>query len=223
MRSTLWKALWPLLMLAPAAAQVPSNPCNVPEPNVPAVYYDWQKITSSVRCAPSPVGAGTLPFIRANKAGMFVWMWCPNGNTWGLSRVAATWTWLSNNNVVADGAAIAASSDPIGALNSALNKNVTLPLADPSLTPVWCPYEAEVWASKPADIVPPPPPPVPGSWLTSGLSTYNSAAGRLGAYAGIGARGRACNCTAPIRVGTFTYCTFAGAATASIVAQCTKQ
>jgi len=212
-----------LSMLASAASADPQNPCNVPQPNVPAYYTDWQKGTSNVRCAPAPVGTGTLPYIRANQAGMMVWMWCPSGNTWALSRVAATWAWLSTNNVVADGAAIAASADPIAALNAGLNKNVSLPMGDPSLTPVWCPYEAQVWASKPADIVPPPPPPPAGVWLTSGLSTYSSVNGALGLFAGLGAKGRTCDCTVPIKVGTSIYCTFTGASKPSIVAACTKQ
>lgn len=213
-----------LIALQTSAQTPPVNVCSVPAPFVITLYDDWNRGTSKAECAPTPLGTGTLPSIRANKAGMTVWMWCPAGTGWRLYRAAATWAWLSTNNVPTDGATIAASTDPVGALNAALDRNITLPMADPSLTPVWCPYLAEVRASRPPDIVPPPPPPLPGSWITSGLSTYNSTAGRLGAYAGIGAKGRACNCVSTqIRVGTIVYCTFAGASTPAIVAQCTKQ
>jgi hypothetical protein len=40
--------------------------------------------------------------------------------------------------------------------------------------------------------------------------------------AGIGKKGEVCNCAHPVKVGSATYCTFAGAASQSVVAQCSK-
>lgn len=215
------RLLFVMLLLVPVMALADAaNPCNVPAPSVPAPYTDWQKGMSNVQCAPKPVGTGTLPYIRANQAGMMIWMWCPvpvaGGTSWALSRVAATWSWLSVNNVATDGAAIAASANPITALNSALNKNVTLPLSDPSLTPVWCPYESEVWASRPADIVPPPPPPTVKYVSAGSGAIYSTSGGKLvRVLAGrVATPGAACNSLVPpIMVGASTYLPLAGGPT----------
>lgn len=70
--------------------------------------------------------------------------------------------------------------------------------------------------------VPIPPPVVNPLWVTSGLSSYNSANGVLGSYAGSIRRGVACNDSIPaIRVGSSTYKNFAGATKPTLVAQCT--
>jgi hypothetical protein len=66
----------------------------------------------------------------------------------------------------------------------------------------------------------PPPPPPPPSWVTSGLSTYYSAAGALSGFAGIGTRGAACDCALPINAGATSYCTFQGAPGPHVVAAC---
>lgn len=69
----------------------------------------------------------------------------------------------------------------------------------------------------------PPPLPPPGTWKVSGLAVFNTARGSLAGYVGGTApKGALCDCAAPIIVGGKTYCTFAGAATAQLVAQCSK-
>jgi hypothetical protein len=67
--------------------------------------------------------------------------------------------------------------------------------------------------------VPPAPPPAP-AWATMSTITYNTSGGALSGIAGSVALGVACNCAAPVRVGTATYCTFAGAPRATVVARC---
>jgi len=71
---------------------------------------------------------------------------------------------------------------------------------------------------------PPPPQPLPpaaGSWVTSGLSRFNTTmGGALSGFAGTGARGIPCDCTRPIKVGATTYCTFQGAPGPHVVAAC---
>lgn len=219
------KPIWMLLLLlaSPTFAADPtsSNVCNVQPagPSVPLVDY---QPTAKAICTPGPLGVGTVPAIRANSAGVTAWMWCPAGTGWRLQFAAATWAWLAANSVATDGAAVSAKTSggaQLTALNAALDRNASTPLADPSLTPVWCPQFAAMLTSRPLDTAPPIPTPTPGTWITSGLSTYTTSAGKLGAFAGLTSRGRVCDCSKPVKVGAVSYCTFTGAAT-GIVAQC---
>lgn len=205
---------------APDPAVVLPNPCGVPDPKIIRLYYDWQT-GQKATCAPGPIGKGTLPTIRYNSAGIHGWAWCPLADgTWGLQLAAVTWDRALQLQLVADAAAIAHAADPVDALARIADKNISTPLADPTLTPVWCPNIKEMYASRPLDVVIAPPP-VVSAWVTSGRSVYSSSGGRLGAFLGLTTTGLACDCAKPIVVGTVTYCPFTGAAPNS-VASCKR-
>jgi hypothetical protein len=167
------------LLAFPAVGQV-SNPCNVPEPSIIKMYQDWAA-NSKAQCAPAPIGVGTSPFVRFNKAGMHGWVWCPMiDGTWSLAFGAATWDALKTIPLVSDAAEVAASADPVATLTAIASRNVNVPMSDPTLTPVWCPNVKDMYASRPADVValPPPPPPTPvPAWVvaTNGTSPTRAA------------------------------------------------
>ena len=201
----------------------PDNPCGLPVPTPARTYYvDLAAsgvppaIGPPVACVPGPVGTGTVPTIRWNLAGVMGWYHCPQpSGVWVTTWGAETWASLGSHNLTGDAAIVAASSDPAQALNALLVGHITLPLADPSLTPVWCPFADEMNASKPPASAPPAPPPT-GQWRTPAAGTgtiYTTAAGKLaGLVAGRKAPPNAlCDCTAAkVAVGTSSYCALTG-------------
>lgn len=60
-------------------------------------------------------------------------------------------------------------------------------------------------------------------WLTASIVSYYTSSSGLTATAGIIQRGLLCDCTTPLKIGTVTYCTFAGAQTPLVRTSCTKQ
>ena len=141
-----------LLLFATAAFGAggnPDNPCGVSDVAQVVNYQDFSG-TSKASCAPSPFGTGTVPSIRANKAGVVMWMYCPiAGGGWTMQWVAGTWARVSGINYLKDTASIAAATDPLAALNTMLASRVKLPMHDPSLTPIWCPFANEMFHGAP--------------------------------------------------------------------------
>lgn len=210
---------------AQTIAPDPSNPCAVPDPVTIRLYQDWQ-VGQKVSCVPAPIGIGTRPTIRYNSAGVHGWAWCPKaGGTWGLMFAAVTWERALQIPFASDSATVAQAADPIAALSAAADRNITTPLADPSLTPVWCPNVVEMYASRPADI--PPPPPVTAWIVTPALSgsrpLFSIVNGALVAttqrVAALASPPTACDCdAAKLVIQTATYCAPVGKA--PLVALC---
>lgn len=164
------------------------NPCNAVNP--PATYWtDLSKVGGQFDCQPPGVNFG----VKWNINGAVPYWYCPtNEGAWRLNFAAATWSAMSTGTLKSD-----------------------TPLADPKLTAVWCPHQAEMLAA-----APPPPQQPAGSYATSGLTAYSTTGGRLGARVGTVALGTACDCSKQkVMVGTAAYCAFAGSAT-GVVAQC---
>lgn len=169
------------------------NVCNVPPP-VQVVYYtDVMTAGGKYQCLPSPGGPGVNLTIKTNTAGVTTYWYCLKDGKYVPNFGAATWAKLASGELKPD-----------------------TPLADASLTPVWCPFQEEMLAKKPADPV------APSAMVTNSIVSYNTTAGGLTSSAGIITKGLACDCTTSLKIGTTTYCTFAGAAKASIRASCAK-
>ena len=167
------------------------NPCAVPAPNVPAYYTDLG-VGKPFACMPAPGGPGVGLTVRYNASGVTSWWYCPGANgTHITSFGAATWARLSSGNLTPD-----------------------TPLADPSLSPVWCPWAAEMRAG-----LPKPPAPAP-AWAVASTTAYKVVKGALSSVAGPVARGTPCDCSKPLFVGALRYCTFTGAASSDIVSLC---
>lgn len=175
-----------LCFIRVAEAQAP-NPCNVPNP--PTYWTDVTKVGGVFDCQPPGVNFG----VKWNINGAVPYWYCPTAQgTWRLNFAAATWGAMRTGTLKAD-----------------------TPLADPALTAVWCPHQAEMLAA-----APPPPPQPAGSYVTSGLTAYSTTGGRLGVRVGTVALGTACDCAKQkVQVGTAAYCAFAGSAP-GVVAQC---
>jgi len=141
---------------AGVAAADPSNPCGAPASAIKVPYADVASSTGGFQCAPSPVGSGTLPTLRSNAAGTLAWWYCPSASgKWQLNWAAATAASLSASNVLAEVSAVVTAADPIAAFHAVAAQNVKLPVNDSSLTPVWCPFAAEMVAGAPAAVVRP--------------------------------------------------------------------
>lgn len=233
-------ATWLLASLCAQAQPfaVPStgrNPCGFAPPTVDWIYGDLATTlagaggvaVNAVSCAPAPVGTGTVPTVRWNAAGVVGWYHCqrPDGR-WTTSWGAETWPSFRSHVINADVLAVAQATDPVAALNAILSARVALPLADPSLTPVWCPYAREMIASQPAQVVTPPTP-VPATWWVAKYSTqptrpaFPLTSGVRGTVSSTRAPvGAVCDCTASVVEGVTTYCAFTGGG--GTVAVCTK-
>lgn len=210
------------LLCVPALADGPSDPCNIPQPpGITYPYADMLTAGSTYACAPT-LSAVT---VRINSAGVVAWWYCPTDKP---GRYAANWAatthgWLAEHALQSDLLSVVTSLDPLVSLNALTKKNADKPLSDPSLTPVWCPFFQEMADATPGGWNHPEDnPPPPGTWLTSGRSSYETANNSLTKFAGLVSTGLACDCASPIHAGTSTYCTFAGASKPSIVAQCKK-
>jgi len=131
------------------AAAEPSNPCNAPASAVKELYADLT-MGGSFGCAPFPVGSGTLPTMRSNAAGSVAWWYCPTGaGKWRLNWAAGTADALSGKNLFDDAYRVITAENPRAAFDAITSKNVRLPLSDPKLTPVWCPFVQEMLAGAP--------------------------------------------------------------------------
>ena len=191
------------------------NPCGIvngtPTPYVDTVVYN---------CAPTPTPTSTGPTLRWNTAGVGAYWYCKVGAQWHYKHAAATWDFLTGKPLQSMLSQALTATDPVAALNAvntiAMGYAHT-PLSDPSLTPVWCPYQAEMIAGTPK----PDPVAGPGVWRTPNIGTFTLYTTANGALSGLvsgrkATAGALCDCTAPVAAGTSTYCPLAGAAPAEV-------
>lgn len=186
-----------LLLPAPAQAQAgggpPDNPCAVPAPTVP-VYYTDLTPGRPFACMPAPGGPGKGLTVRYNSSGVTSYWYCPDNvdkpSKYSLSFGAATWARMAQGNLTPD-----------------------TPMADPSLSVVWCPFASEMRANVP--VVAP-----VATWRTNAVTVFNVVGTTLAGVVGSVPVGTACDCTKPVKIGSATYCTFAGAAKPAYMASC---
>lgn len=192
--TTLFLALLPSILYAQAGGGPVDNPCAYPAGSPPAYYTDnlgkWA-------CMPAPGGTGSAPLVRLSSKGIATFWYCPDNaqapTKWSLQMGAATWARLATGSLTPD-----------------------TPMADPSLSVVWCPYVEEARAAAP--VVKPPEP----AWkvaLPTAFSVNSTFTGLTG-VAGTVPVGIACDCAKRLVLGSATYCTFTGAARPTVVAQC---
>ncbi len=143
-----------LACAAGMAAADPGNPCGAPASATKIPYADLASSQTGFQCAPSPLGNGTLPTFRSNAAGTVAWWYCPSSSGhWRLNWGAATSASLSASHVLAELYTVMTAADPRAAFHAVVAKNVRLPLSDPSLTPVWCPFASQMVSGAPAAAV----------------------------------------------------------------------
>jgi hypothetical protein len=140
--------------LAGVAAADELNPCGASTSAIKALYSDLLSNKAGFQCAPAPIGNGTLPTFRSNTAGTVAWWYCPNaGGNWHVNWAAGTAASLSASNIVAEAYGVVTAADPKAAFHAAVAKKVNLPLSDPSLTPVWCPFVPQMVSGAPTAVV----------------------------------------------------------------------
>jgi hypothetical protein len=128
----------------------PLNPCNAPASAVKAPYIDLSAAGAGYECAPTPLGNGTMPTVRSNRAGTVAWWYCPSRDgKWHVNWAAATAARMSAGTLFSEVYEVVTAKDPRAAFNAITAKNVKIPLSDPSLTPVWCPFVAEMNSGAP--------------------------------------------------------------------------
>ncbi len=145
-----------VLLLACSAGIVaadPRNPCDAPATATKVPYTDLAAAQVGFQCAPSPVGNGTLPTLRSNAAGTVAWWYCPSDTgAWQLNWGAATAASLSASHVLAEAYAVLTATDSTAAFHASVAKNAKVPLSDPSLTPVWCPFVPQMISGAPSKV-----------------------------------------------------------------------
>ena len=211
---------------APATAD---NPCGFAPPVTRWPYGDLAvsmaagSPVAATSCTPAPLGKGTQLTLNVNAAGIVGWYHCPQPDgRWRTTWMAETWASYNTHPTDADGKSIWQAADPVAMLNSVLAQRVNTPLADPTLTPVWCPFALEMIASQPLPVVA-----LPGGGLTAralragptlrsaGGPLYVAGAGRLGAEVPgrTAPRDKPCDCSGAVipkvTIGTQTYCPLA--------------
>jgi hypothetical protein len=139
-----------------AGIAAPIDPCGF-APNRDALHLSYVDISAGAKafqCAPFPIGTGTAPTLRSNQFGSVAWWYCPSEKgefhvNWG----AATSETLSAAHFFEQAGEVLHAPNPSAAFAAATGKNVTLPLNDPRLTPIWCPFFNEmVRATPPARV-----------------------------------------------------------------------
>lgn len=101
--------------------------CN-PTGTATVVFYQDLTAGASLTCTPEIAGGTGIGFtMRTNAFGAMTWVHCKQTDgTYKTSFGAATWARIVAGDLKPD-----------------------TPLADPSLKAVWCPFEAEMYASQP--------------------------------------------------------------------------
>ena len=206
-----------------ACAQVTyDNPCGVAiPPGERKPYNDFASGTMAYQCAPVQSAKSTWPTVRYSAAGAVGWWYCKVGPRWYANWVAGTTAFFFTNNVAGEALAAAAGADPVAALNAVAKKYTSLPLNDPSLTPVWCPVQAEMYAGMPAADAPPPPAPKfvvapAGTNLTRPAFAFSAGKRSYSSTSQV-AVGAACDCSVQIVEGRLTFCSIAPALVAVCV------
>jgi hypothetical protein len=171
------------------------NPCAIPGATIPVYYTDVNIPPGKMfRCMPKPGGDGTAANVRMNSKGVTAFWYCPDPvdkpERYHMTFAAGTWARIASGNLTAD-----------------------TPLADPSLSPVWCPFANEMLALQP--VVAP-----KIQWTVSGATAFVIAGTTIKSVAGRAPIGATCDCRAPSKIGAVTYCTFTGAAAANVMAAC---
>lgn len=194
------------------------NPCAVPAPTVLSYYRDFADGPGGFYCDPAPIGTGSNPTIRMNAYGATMYWSCRD--PLGGSRIMmSAITWAKVRALSVGGA----PSKPANGSSAPVANQVALALvdsrmADPELAKVWCPWAKEMKASVPVE---PPPVVASGTLVTASKSTFTAVGNALGSPAGTVALGVKCNCAArQVLLGSYKYCTFAGAASTNVVAVC---
>lgn len=195
--------------------------------------------------SPPPLGTGSPMLSVSTPAGDAYGWWCKTTNpaTGKLAySMQSVWALKHFHNVVADSwvavAHLLAASEPVVAVNAevsaatrnpdagsqddyevaVLKRNICIALTTK-------PYVAPI-ADPPAGYCGAAPTP-PWSVAPSGASPWRYAWTRVGqkltATAGKATVGLACDCGDPLVLSGFPYCTFTGAASASVVTLCTKR
>jgi hypothetical protein len=199
----------PLSVMAQAAsAPALSNPCNVQPTNGYYVYRDYVAPIAPTCAAATPVQ------YSANSAGITSWRYCQQADQTWLPQWGALAASAATPSMLLD--FLKAGPQPSAVDIARLSAlYVTKPLADPSMTPVWCPAWPTIWAGRPQ-------PPAAPAWKTASTLAFTVRAGALGGLAGTVRLGVACDCTAKTVIGSRTYCTFTGAATPQTMTVCTQ-
>lgn len=143
-----------VIATAQAAAQPYTPVCNVVNPKAVVLIKDIQD-SKAYACAPRPIGDGTFPSISTNDKGTTLWWYCQDLKTkvWSAQIAAATTEYFTTFYTDPKPSAIFVSADPLNVLNSIIVKNATLPLTDPSLTPVWCPVLDKIYNGTPSNVI----------------------------------------------------------------------
>lgn len=184
-----------LAVLSIKYARAATNPCTgqaIPEGAPIDWYYDFQEWKaanaatpasappeSTAMCMPWASTTSTAPVIHSNDAGVMGYNYCKVGPVWQPQKLAVTWAFLIGKNLAKNAKAALASNETITAFQQLVQAGVSTPLSDPSLTPVWCPWEDEIRKNRPAPDPPPPPPPGPDVWKALGSNLYTLTAGKL--------------------------------------------
>lgn len=224
-------ALAALMLCASAAAQVP-NPCGVTPAPTAVTYFDDISGGNGYSCLPSPIGTGAATGWRTSSAGAMVWWYCLAAGKYRPNFFVITRDALNGAALMATATALLRAPDPTSAASAAIaaestkpaSATSTLPLGDPRILAVTCEFSREMYAAKPPD---PPAAAVTTYQVTksatgSTRNAYTPSGGVLGPATGQATVGAACDCSAPVKIGLTSYCTFAGAASASQVTVCTK-
>lgn len=188
-----------LTMVAASAMAQQVNICNVPTPFTVKPFVDHANTpasspqSSKFDCMPTPMGSGVNPTIKTNTDGGMVYWYCLKDGKYNENWAVGTWDRIRSGDTKID-----------------------TPISDPSLVKIFCQFQAEMYNNRPSAPV------VPAAMVTISIMSYNTTATGLVSSAGVIAKGLACNCTSPLKIGTVTYCTFTGAAKASIRASCAK-
>lgn len=168
------KRLFALLMLTllSFAAFAQENVCNVPPPVKWVYYTDLSVVGGPYQCMPAPGGPGVGLTVRTNTAGVMTYWYCKGADgKYTANFGAATWARLMTNELKPDTA-----------------------MSDPSLTAIWCPFQAEMNANVPAAATDP-------VWK---VATNGGTATRPTYAFANGVRAK--RCTAPIRASLWVVC-----------------
>jgi hypothetical protein len=156
----------------------------------------------------------TTPVIRTNSFGVMGYRYCKGTTQYNVQFAASTWDFFSKTPSMVYDLLLAGLNPSNSTINVIAKKyGASVPISDPSLTKVWCPFWAEMVTNKPQ---------MPPSWITERITTYQTNGYSILPPLGRAVLGTPCDCKKPLVIGALTYCTFQGASSVTTVAACKK-
>jgi hypothetical protein len=154
------------------------EPCPEPLPKAFVPYYEkmLNPVPYSYVCSPTiaGVGTGTPGILGFSEFGGALYWYCPLADaTWVIHLVPLNWTYLNTVGIASSFYNTAISPMSVPLINKYVADYIKLPLSDPSVAAIWCPWVDDMVARWPQGIPTVTP---PSGWVVAKNGTLSTRA-----------------------------------------------